>query len=77
MAKRKTSPPAKRSRAPAVAGTGPLLRDVIDLVQPAREATATAINCALVQLPPKEVLQNKLRAIAGLARERFDRTDER
>jgi predicted nuclease of restriction endonuclease-like (RecB) superfamily len=50
MAKRKTSPPVKRSRTGAVSNTGSLLRDVTDLIRRAREATATAVNSALVQL---------------------------
>src|SRR5262245_10450195 len=50
MAKRKSSVPAKRSRAPAVPVGQALLRDVIDLIREAREATATAVNAALVHL---------------------------
>jgi predicted nuclease of restriction endonuclease-like (RecB) superfamily len=50
MAKRKTSPPAKRSRAVAAPNAGTLLRDVTDLIRQAREAAAVAVNSALVQL---------------------------
>lgn len=50
MAKRNTAAPAKRSRAPAISDTRSLLRDVTDLIRQAREATATAVNSALVHL---------------------------
>ena len=50
MAKRKSSPPIRRSRAVAAPNAQTLLRDVTDLIRQAREAAAVAVNSALVQL---------------------------
>jgi predicted nuclease of restriction endonuclease-like (RecB) superfamily len=50
MAKRKNPAPVRRSRAVAAPSGGTLLRDVTDLIRQAREATAVAVNSALVQL---------------------------
>jgi predicted nuclease of restriction endonuclease-like (RecB) superfamily len=50
MGKSKNSAPAKRSRAVVPANSRPLLRDVTELIRQAREATALAVNSALVRL---------------------------
>lgn len=50
MAKRKSSSPTKRTRALVGPDNRALLRDVVDLIRQAREATAVAVNSALVQL---------------------------